>query len=57
MGTAKKQETKLIRVTAKTPELVIQAVKKVAVLSDGEVLTKARAIEYVLLKFLEDNKG
>ena len=57
MGTTKKQETRLMRVSAKTPDMMERVLKKVAVLSNGDVLTKADAIEYVLSKFLYENKG
>ena len=54
MGKEVKESQVVMRALSTTPELLVRALKKVAVETDGEVLTKVEALEYVLKKFLKE---
>lgn len=55
---AKQADTTVVmRVSIKTPDLVTKIVKKVAVLTEGDILNKPQALEYVLKKFLDENNS
>ena len=51
----KQKDTTVVRVSARTPDLLDMIVKKVAVMTDGEVLTKVKALDFVLDKFIEED--
>lgn len=53
MSKAKEKQV-VIRAKATTPELLNKALKKVAVETGGEILSKVDALEYILIEFLKE---